>query len=345
MEILFPDVIGSGGAPKRITKPRRKGLDLPDSEDLDTPGTNVMNLLSPSTSQALFAPTSQTPIHPPTVPSNGTIRPSSTTIPSRTSIASSSALTPPDEEVPPATHSRKRFLPSNNTSGPGEKRRRTAAASHNNANNNYIDLTHTSQLLNLDNQPQPDGLNGMSSSNPNSRAGGQPSGNANPSVGGGNPAGPSRNQIIGDGMLALSELARAARNAPPPPPRWTEQALEYLFRDFAHEDFDLQIKIGEKVLTDPNKAMMFCLMPVELRKHYVGRLRELHNRLDAGGGGSGGGGMAGGLNGASNNNNNPINNSSSNTMLTGAGMMGVMGGPINGGNVSGGLGRTGSQAG
>lgn len=321
MEILFPDVIGSGGAPKRITKPRRKGqMDLgADSEDLDAPGTNVMNLLSPSATQVMFPPTSQTPIHPPTVPSNGTIRPTSTTIPSRTSIASSSALTPPDEETPP-THSRKRFLPSNNTSGPSEKRQRRTGA----ANNNYIDLTHTSQLLNMD-QTQPDGLNGTSA-NPNSRANGpqvahNPHAGNNPATGGGGAS--HRNQIIGDGMLALSELARAVRNAPPPPPRWTEQAVELFFRDFADEDYDLQLKISKKVFTEAHEAMVFCLMSEPLRRHYVGRLRDAHMlRMDAGG-----------VNGGGNSNTN------NNNLLTGAGLLG--GGPIHGGG-GGGMGNTGS---
>lgn len=340
MEILFPDVIGSGGAPKRITKPRRKGLDaLPDSDDLDTPGTNVMNLLSPGTSQTLFqAPASQTPIHPPTVPSNGTIRPPSTNMPSRTSIASSSALTPPDEEAPmTAAHTRKRFLAPNNATA-SEKRRRTG-------NNNYIDLTHSSQLLNVDNHHPQEGLNGTSSS-ANTQSLGQQVSSAGPSN---NPAaGGSRQQIVQDAMLALSEFARGFRNAPPPPPptpRWPEQAMELFFRDFTDEDMDLQIKIGEKVLSDSNKAMMFCLMPEQLRQHWVKRLRELHNRMD----------VSVGLNSNSNNSNSNMNAgvaaiNGNSTMMNGAMMQ--MGGAINGGGgagggagVGGGMGRNGSQVG
>lgn len=61
--------------------------------------------------------------------------------------------------------------------------------------------------------------------------------------------------------------------------RWQEQAMDLFFRDFADEDSDLQIKIGEKVLTDENKAMLFCKMPPQLRRHYVKRLREAHNRI------------------------------------------------------------------
>lgn len=193
------------------------------------------------------------------------------------------------------------------TNGPTEKRRRTG-------NNNYMDLTHSSQLLQMDNHHPQENLHGTSS-NGNSQAGPQVT-NAGAHS---NPAGASRNQIVQDAMLALSEFARASRNAPPAPPptpRWSEQAMEMFFRDFADEDLDLQIKIGEKVLSDTNKAMMFCLMSEQLRQHYVKRLRELHNRMDV---------SAAGLNNA------------------GAGMvngaMTQMAGPINGG----GIGRNGSQ--
>ncbi|KAH8774394.1 Myb/SANT-like DNA-binding domain-containing protein [Diaporthe sp. PMI_573] len=250
MEILFPDVVGSGGAPKRITKPRRKGADsMIEGDDLDdTPGTNVLNLLGADTSLFQSTPI-QTPIQPPTVPSNGTVRPTSTTLPARTSIASSSALTPPDE-VPtePAQNgnTRKRYLGSNNGAGPsstGEKRRRTA-------NNNYIDLTHSAQLSNSENP-----------------------GSSN------NPGATNRTQHFQDAMIVIAEQIRAQRLVPAQPaaPNWPQQAMEVFFRDFGDEEMDLQIKIGEKVLCDNNKAMMFCMMPEDLRRHWVKRLRELHN--------------------------------------------------------------------
>lgn len=323
MEILFPDVVGSGGAPKRITKPRRKGVEtMPDSDDLDTPGTNVMNLLSPGSSSMPF-PTSQTPIHPPMVPSNGTVRPSSTTLQNRSSIASTAALTPPDDEAPPNSHSRKRFHPSNTTSGSSEKRRRTE-------NNNYIDLTHSAQLMNMDSNLH-DG--GSVLPNNHNQASHQ-SNNAGPSSGG--PAGVSRTHLVQESMLTLSEFVRGFRNAPPPPPptpRWTEQAMEIFFRDFSDEDPDLQIKIGEKVLCDTNKATMFCTMPEQLRQHWVKRLRELHHRLD----------VSAGLNSSMNSNAAAAINASAGLMNGGSGMAGMMqmGGPVNGG----GMGRNGSQVG
>lgn len=87
--------------------------------------------------------------------------------------------------------------------------------------------------------------------------------------------------------------------------------METFFRDFADEDADLQIRIGEKVLCDSHKAMMFCQMSEQLRKHWVRRLRELHNRHDTTSNSSsalsnsmyGGSGAGGGVNHTNNNSN------------------------------------------
>lgn len=303
MEILFPDVVGSGGAPKRITKPRRKGTDsmIEGDEIDDTPGTNVLNLLGAENSLFQSTPI-QTPIQPPTVPSNGTIRPTSTTLPARTSIASSSALTPPDEvpvEPTQTGNTRKRYLGSNNGAGPsntGEKRRRTG-------NNNYIDLTHSAQLSNPDNPFQLGSngtaptTNGNINTNNNSTSGGSSNNNsqqltqhslqnatttATNGVGGSssnNPGATNRTQHFQEAMIVIAEQIRAQRLVPAQPaaPNWPQQAMEVFFRDFGDEEMDLQIKIGEKVLCDNNKAMMFCMMPEDLRRHWVKRLRELHN--------------------------------------------------------------------
>ena len=285
MEILFPDVIGSGGAPKRITKPRRKGTDiLGDGEDLDdTPGTNVLNLLSADNTLFQTTPT-QTPIQPPTVPSNGNIRPTSTILPARTSIASSSALTPPDEEPGHTNgHSRKRFLPSTSGTAPSNEKRRRAGG----GSNTYIDLTHSAQLSNGGDTSSfqlSSGSNGpsnaISSALTNQQNVHHP-GSSSSSAGGGGGGGISRTQQFQDAMMTIAEQIRAQRFAgpTPAPQNYPQQAMEVFFRDFGDEDQDLQIKIGEKVLCDTNKAMMFCMMPEELRRHWFKRLRELHNRV------------------------------------------------------------------
>ncbi|KAK1765839.1 hypothetical protein QBC33DRAFT_542643 [Phialemonium atrogriseum] len=74
--------------------------------------------------------------------------------------------------------------------------------------------------------------------------------------------------------MALAEALKSAKARP----GWSEQAVEIFFRDFGEEDMDLQLKIAEKALTDDNKAMVFCKMSLALRKHWVKRLREVHNR-------------------------------------------------------------------
>ena len=79
-------------------------------------------------------------------------------------------------------------------------------------------------------------------------------------------------QLLGDGLASIAEILRSSK------PKWSEQALEIFFRDFADEDMDLQLKIAEKALADDTKAMVFCKMPAALRGHWVKRLREVNNR-------------------------------------------------------------------
>ncbi len=67
--ILYPDVVGSGGAPKRITKARRKTTDLGVPEELETPGTGMMEMLADATygqlpRQSIAAPPPPEPAPP-----------------------------------------------------------------------------------------------------------------------------------------------------------------------------------------------------------------------------------------------------------------------------------------
>lgn len=167
-------------------------------------------------------------------------RPTSAAIPPRTSITSTSALTPP-EEMPHNT--RQRFL----APGGDQQHRRGAGDA-----GGHVDKRRRTDYLNV--QPPPTSSAGAS--------------------GVGTSQSPSQNQDA-SGISALAEALRSARAARP---GWSEQALDIFFRDFGEEDMDLQIKIAEKALAaDENKAMVFCKMPVVLRKHWVKRLREVHN--------------------------------------------------------------------
>ncbi|KAI0967227.1 Myb/SANT-like DNA-binding domain-containing protein [Xylaria arbuscula] len=256
MEILFPDVVGSGGAPKRIMKPRRRNPDgsmppRPNEVNIDTSAVDPS--LDASTSSAIYNPSSsQNQMQPPpsqlaATSSTQTLqRPTSTTIPPRPpAIPNANALTPP-EETTPNTQSRKR---PHSDSGPANPERRRGRPSRF-APSFYTQHSTTSA-------PNPSA--GASSSTPNPAQPTPP-----PSI----PSG-----LVEGGILSLAEAlkARAA-------PKWSEQAVEIFFRDFADEDLDLQLKIAEKALTDDNKAMVFVKMTPVLRRHWVSRLREIHMR-------------------------------------------------------------------
>ena len=259
MEILFPDVVGSGGAPKRIMKPRRRNADgtlVPRSSDVDTttidPNLDTSAMQNQASSQnQMLPPTQQLP----TAPSTQAIqRPTSTTNPPRTSTAATTnALTPP-EETTQNTQLRKRPQ-SDSTSANSEKRRgrpsRFAPSFYSQQSTSSVPTTST----------------GASSSSTTNAARSTPPSSSIPAG------------LIENGILSLAEAlkARAA-------PRWPEQAVEILFRDFAEEDLDLQLKIAEKALTDDNKAMLFVKMTPVLRRHWIGRLREMHMRNLGGGG-------------------------------------------------------------
>ncbi|KAK4202372.1 hypothetical protein QBC40DRAFT_43815 [Triangularia verruculosa] len=185
----------------------------------------------------------------------------------RASVASTaSALTPPEENP---QQPRKRMHPSDAGSGTNqtnqaEKRRRTAPP-------NFIDLQQQQNHVNhaahnvLSSQANQVSAN-SSTSNSNALGG------ASSHAVGTNPALPTVPPVASD-ITVLAEALRGARSRP----TWQEQAMEILFGDFREEDPDLQIKIAEKLLTDENKAMFFCKMPEPLRKHWVKRLREVHN--------------------------------------------------------------------
>ncbi|KAH6989127.1 Myb/SANT-like DNA-binding domain-containing protein [Ilyonectria robusta] len=266
MEILYPDVIGSGGAPKRIMKPRRR-TDGPIPEDSEMPGTSILNLQSepPPRPPGLESPNQRpTVIQPTATPStaNGaTQRPTSTSIPPRAPTASSSALTPPDETI---TQNRKRQLPTTSTpsafestppssTGPmiqqppesPEKRRRTSSNDGSRAIASAATLNSSMLPLVISNGPSV----------------------SSPSQGEG--------QALPHPPL-FEELVEAVKSRTSL--RWQEEALDVFFRDFADEDLDLQVKISESVLVNESKAMVFCKMPSRVRQHWVRRFREPHHR-------------------------------------------------------------------
>ncbi|KAI5919159.1 Myb/SANT-like DNA-binding domain-containing protein [Camillea tinctor] len=316
MEILFPDVIGSGGAPKRIMKPRRKNPD-------GTPAGRTSNVeqqpvIDPSLDSSIY---SQTPLQNTTQQSMQQQAPQQqhiptpsvsqsalqTTIPPASSIpAASNALTPPEDHAPNSQHARKR--PHNSdpatASTYAEKRRGRPSRFSSNFYNQQSMSTPTSASApppasSSTPRPTASASHGIHSSFSNNLSA---SNLAEDNSHNSNNNNTNNNNNSSTNLLSsLAEILKSSTRIPqppqPPPQKWPEQAVEIFFREFADEDADLQLKIAEKALTDENKAMVFVKMPPPLRRHWVGRLRDVHMR-NLGGGGLGGiGGIGIGMGG------------------------------------------------
>ncbi|KAL8408507.1 hypothetical protein RB594_007079 [Gaeumannomyces avenae] len=333
MEILFPDVVGSGGAPKRITKRRRETIGVPGSEGADgNANDSLMDLLDDSSYGAVVPPPmlSSTPLG--IVPPNMTPQTQSQQPPQQqppqhhqpqqppppmppqpqqhqhrvqqqqgpqpppqqqqqqqqqplmhqqpqqqhgtavnmlmgASTASTSALTPPDETQPP-NNSRKRFVPDPSVFSSDKRRRTTGTPTA-----NFADMTHPA--------PETQANVGASGRLPVASQSGPTADPSAPNMAGitalaGSAAGPTGlgHGLVEDLLIQLAEAVKLSR-----PLRWPEQAMEIFFRDFSEEELVLQCSIAEKMLTDPNKALMFCKMTPELRRQWVKRLRDVHTRI------------------------------------------------------------------
>ncbi|KAG5977242.1 hypothetical protein E4U55_006956 [Claviceps digitariae] len=273
MEILYPDVIGSGGAPKRIMKPRRRTDGLPADES-EMPETGVLQLQPDSsnipTSQNSPGParssSSLTPTASGTAVGGLQTKPTSTIIPPRTAPPQQSALTPPDEPIhqakkralsvsqgdeafgttspPLITYSGTTLL----SIGSPQKRQRTSVVGDSVA---PVSAPSGNLLYDATVSPFPHGA-------PSVMATTQSPCQAAVDMGGG----------------STSEAVR-----PSPVSRWCELALEQFFRDFADENMDLQIKIAENVLIHESKALIYCKMPWRVKQYWVRKLDEAFREL------------------------------------------------------------------
>ncbi|KAI0016829.1 Myb/SANT-like DNA-binding domain-containing protein [Xylariomycetidae sp. FL0641] len=265
MEILFPDVVGSGGAPKRIMKPRRKNPDgTPVARTSTSNASNVNvdpSVIDPSLDSSIpsltpvpnppqpIQPDAQQPLTNPPI-SPVIQRPASTTIPPRTSIVPNpNALTPPDEQAP-NSQSRKRGPP-DATPNQAEKRRGRPSRF---SSSFYAQPGSTSSGPSL-----------TAALPPNTPHAIHPSFNA-----------PG---LLEDAIMSLAEALRARA-----PPKWPELALDLFFSEFSHLDAEFQLRVGEKILCDETKAMVFVKMTPVLRSHYINRLKEAHMRNNGPGG-------------------------------------------------------------
>lgn len=298
MEVLYPDVIGSGGAPKRVMKPRRRADGQP-GDDLEMPGTSILNLqsdhgasvssASPS-SRSLDSPhlqrppLSQTPSGSSTSSSGSQPlplhphqhqhqRPLSTTLPPRGVAAGSSVLTPPEETT---MGGRKRRLSGGPQPGafdslpPPSKSPLSLGDSSASAMPDKRVRTgrdglppmppHLSPRESLPYmQPSPSSHQHGSSRS----AHGAPSPSASASA----LAPASHAALVDDIVTALG---------PRLAPQWCADALDLFFRDFADERPDVQLHIAENVLSSEARAVVFCKMPPRLRQRWVARFRGEH---------------------------------------------------------------------
>jgi len=266
LEILFPDVVGSGGAPKRIMRPRRKTLttaepDDPASSSLVT-SDSMGNPNMHDASQFSPDPIQDLPLHQ-IHPEASAIAPMGMALPP---TASTSVLTPPDE-VNPNASARKR--PSTDVSTPqnpmAKRRGRPPRFSHLTPQATSTLTATPTGAVTTPVVPHAVTTSALQPIHPSFQT----------------------SNVIHETFTMLAEALRSS-SARPAPPKWQEQAVEILFRDFSDEDADLQLKIAEKALTDENKAMVFVKMTPALRNHWVGRLRDVHMRTQGNGVGAAG---------------------------------------------------------
>lgn len=287
METLYPDVIGSGGAPKRIMKPKRRG-DGQLADDSDMPGTGIINLQSDqaTSQQGLESPSnpslsnSNTPTSRPSGPTLTSIPP-----PKPTGLPHASALTPPDEGV---SQTRKRAqgdlessTSANNTpprteldpvsSSSPEKRLRTSTGDEMVTTFRNAPILHTTEAPPISPTP-PDASSGSQITPPPQATTTASSGSARttavPAASTSATTQPaSSGKVVGDLVDHL-----ATRNAR----QWREEAVDLFFRDFASEEMDLQVKVSQDMFSNDHTAMVFCKMPLLVREHWVKSLRDAH---------------------------------------------------------------------
>jgi hypothetical protein len=282
MEILYPDVVGSGGAPKRIMRPRRKNGVILDS---DMPGMAIIDLQEPARPTIVSSSPRQQPSRPslsqtPTGSSStgsiitrsiNTQRPppqpttSATFTPAQVAAAAhasaqiaaaahSSALTPPEETA---------------TQSQSQARKRRPVATTPQTEPALPPLLGDAAPATMTSPPQKRRRTSYRGT-PLTANAPAPTSPVLPSQ---SREAPSASSSSFQAPL-IEEILEALRSRAAP--RWREQALDLFFRDFSGEELDLQVKISENVLSNENKAMVFCKMPERVRQHWVGKFREMH---------------------------------------------------------------------
>lgn len=250
METLYPDVIGSGGAPKRIMKPKRRDGQPGDDSELAGANTSILSIDQAVTGQqsGLESPVTQPALHA------SSSQPGTTTPPAAliSTPAQGSALTPPEDT---AVTNKKRSLasadletslsasdtpsrPDASQVGSPEKRIRFSASED--------AAVHPSTAASA-NLPTPHATRYRDSLDTTTDTG---------------------------HMRGVQEdLVPCAAGAGAGSGLWREKAVDLFYRDFSAEELDLQVKIPQELLSNEHTAMVFCKMPCQVREHWVRSLR------------------------------------------------------------------------
>lgn len=250
MEILYPDVIGSGGAPKRIMKTRRR-VDGIIIDEVDTPGAGVLNLqIDSSPSHAVEVAERQCAA--PAMPST------SVSMPAWTATGQ-----PGTDE--PTNQAKKRAFPHDAAEGttlaesppsscftsinvpagsPGKRVRTAIQVDASSAGDSAIVTTGSASSLPA---PSPSNTTPLSA--------------------------PTVPAHVSEAAWEEPETTKNRSGL-----QWQEMAVDLYFREFGHQDFDLQIRITESILRDEHRALVFCKMPWRLRQYWVSKWTEAHHR-------------------------------------------------------------------
>lgn len=260
METLYPDVIGSGGAPKRIMKPKRRDGQPGDESELSGVNSSILGSDQPTNGQqsTLDSPSgAQAPnMSSAAASSSGPSQPMSVT-PSAAAVSaatSGSALTPPED---PTALSRKRGPPVAEMDA-------TLSASNTSSRHEHTQLGSPEKRLRFSTSDDTGLVTPATATAPATLL-------ANSRRTGGADASSSSHDLDSAKHRGIQDLLGAIAGSSSS--QWCEKAVDLFYRDFSSEELDLQVRIPQDLLSNEHTAMVFCKMPYQVREHWVRSLR------------------------------------------------------------------------
>lgn len=251
METLYPDVIGSGGAPKRIMKPKRRDGQPGDDSELLGPNASMLSTDQAMTSQpsGLESPSTQSALNTSSSQPGNTTPSSAPTSTTTQGIA----LTPPEDTT---VLTKKRSLATADLEGslsaentPSRLDPAQAAAS----------FEKRIRFSAAEDEGLPLAIETLADmSTPRTTRGG----------------GRAAAQDTDSGSVRGVQDVTCTRARGGSTGQWREKAVDLFYRDFAAEELDLQVRIPHELLSNEHTAMVFCKMPCQVREHWVRTLRS-----------------------------------------------------------------------